>query len=100
MEMVIPGEHEFCVLEHGLHIDLIRGIQPALSCNLIHGLIGLLDLCLYFRLFSGLLAVLEDGLNGIDVIFVEVEGEHGVGCCEVITSGFERSVLADHLHRV
>lgn len=100
MEMVIPGEHELCVLEHGLHIDLVRRIQATFGCNLIHDLIGLLDLCFDLRLLASLLAVLEDGLDGIDVIFVEVEGEHRVGGCEVIASGFERSVLADHLHRV
>lgn len=78
MEMVIPGEHEFGVLEHRLHIDLVRWIQPTLGCNLIHHLIRLLDLCLNLRLLACLFAVLEDRLDDIDVIFVEIVGEHGV----------------------
>lgn len=100
MEMVIPGEHEFSVLEHRLHIDLIRRIQPTFGCNLIHYLIRLLDLCLNLRLFACLFVVLKNRLDNVDVVFVEIEGEHGVGGCEVITSGFEGTVLADHLHQV
>lgn len=100
MEMIIPCKHEFGVLKHCLHIDLIRRIEASLSCDLIHNLVSLLDLCLNLRLLYCLFAVLEDGLDNIDVVFVEVKGEHGVGCCEIIASGLEGPVLADHLHRV
>jgi hypothetical protein len=96
--VVVLGEHEFGVLEDGLGVGLVVGAEPALAGDARHGLEGVLDLGLELRAFGGLLGLLEDGLDGGDVVFVEVEGEEGVGGGEVVARRLERPVLADYLH--
>jgi hypothetical protein len=98
--MIILGEHQFRVIQYGLGIGCIIGRYPILVGQLSHDLEGLLDLGLQLCSFGEVFGLFEDGLDDAEVVFVEVEGEKGVGGGEVVTRGFEGAVLADDLHRL